>query len=53
MCFCIIFQRVQDYQNFYLNLTEANTKGILDWKLEYSAKVFYQLSHIDIILNAR
>lgn len=31
--------KVLDYQTYYANLTEANLKDKVEWKLEYSAKV--------------
>jgi hypothetical protein len=34
-----IFQRVQDYTNYFLNLTHANLYGEVTWQKEYSAKV--------------
>ena len=35
----LIFQRVQDYTNYFLNLTDANMGGPPVWQKEYSAKV--------------
>lgn len=35
--FC--FQAVLDYNNFYMNLTEANAKGNPQWIFEYNPKV--------------
>lgn len=41
--FCFEFyhslQRVQDYTNYFLNLTDANQTGNLTWQVEYNAKV--------------
>lgn len=38
--------RVQDYTNFFLNLTDANQSGNLNWQFEYRAKSEYGLQNL-------
>lgn len=38
--------RVQDFTNYYLNLTDANLTGRLKWLVEYNAKKEYGLQNL-------
>ncbi|GFN76737.1 sphingomyelin phosphodiesterase [Plakobranchus ocellatus] len=42
--FLMVIQAVLDYTTYYLNITEANIRGQLVWKAEYSPKKDFKMS---------
>ena len=41
-----LFFQIIDYDQFYLDLAQANSAGNASWRLEYSFLEYYSLTHI-------